>query len=61
MIKRAKYILLGFVLCLCMGIGSKLAVATVRRIKSETKRTGLTLKQQVAKNTADIKQLKKEK
>ena len=52
--ERAKYILLGFILCLCMGIGSKLAIAKITRFKTpleiEEKIKNFKLKQEY-KNT----------
>lgn len=65
---RLFYVLLGFVLCLCMGIGGKLVAESLTRFRTETelkekvakRQEGMTLKQvyaQVKINTIAIKQL----
>jgi len=63
------YAFLGFVLCLCMGIGSKLSVAKIQRFKTplekqmmiERHEKGLTLEkihERLTKVELDIAQLK---
>lgn len=57
---KVKYILLGFFLCLCMGIGSKLAVAKITRFKQENK-SKLTINERVTRLETKVDKLEKEK